>query len=250
MLLCASALVSCTKVDVQSITEAPPGSARIKYFAFAVGAPSVNFYVNNTKVTAIGAASGGESPNGTAYGSLGNAGFYMAVEPGQYTIAAKTSPTATTDPGLVISSVATNVTAGTSYSFYQSGIYNTTTKTADAFIVEDPLPDFDWTQGYVRFVNASSNSAPMILYLKNTTTSVEAAIGGAAAYKSAGTFLAIPTGTYDLSARASGSSTNLIARASISFSAGHVYTVTARGDMTVTSTTSANRPILDNYANR
>jgi hypothetical protein len=32
--------------------------------------------------------------------------------------------------------------------------------------------------------------------------------------------------------------------------ASRVYTVSARGDMTVTSTTATNRPTLDNTANR
>jgi hypothetical protein len=44
--------------------------------------------------------------------------------------------------------------------------------------------------------------------------------------------------------------TNAIARTAVSFSAGKVYTISARGDMTVVSTTATNRPFLDNTANR
>jgi hypothetical protein len=36
----------------------------------------------------------------------------------------------------------------------------------------------------------------------------------------------------------------------VSFVINHVYTVTARGDMTVVSTSATNRPFLDNTANR
>jgi hypothetical protein len=36
----------------------------------------------------------------------------------------------------------------------------------------------------------------------------------------------------------------------VSFSPGRVYTITARGDMTVTSSTATTRPQLDNTANR
>ena len=53
-----------------------------------------------------------------------------------------------------------------------------------------------------------------------------------------------------LSTRYTGSSTNAIVRAGVSFVAGKVYTISARGDITVTSTTATNRPFLDNTANR
>jgi len=46
-------------------------------------------------------------------------------------------------------------------------------------VVEDVLPTTtttDFTTAYVRFVNAISNSAPMTLYAKSTTTGTETAI--------------------------------------------------------------------------
>ena len=55
---------------------------------------------------------------------------------------------------------------------------------------------------------------------------------------------------YDLNTRLAGTTANVITRAGASFLAGRVYTVGARGDITVTGTTSANRPQLDNTANR
>ncbi len=250
LLLGASLLVSCSKVDVQGITEAPPGSARIMYFNDAVGAPSVNFYANGTKTTAIGPSNGGESPIGITYGNVAAGGYYTDIQPGQYTITGQISPTATTDGGKAISSVATTLAAGTYYSFYQSGIYDATNKAADAFVVQDPLPDFDWSQAYVRLVNASSNSSPMALSLKNTTTAAVVPAGGAVAYRSAGTFTPVAAGTYDLSVRVAGATSDAITRTGVSFAPGRVYTVTARGDMTVTSTTSASRPILDFTPNR
>jgi hypothetical protein len=57
-------------------------------------------------------------------------------------------------------------------------------------------------------------------------------------------------GIYDLSTRAAGSSTNIIVRTAVGFSTGRVYTIGARGDITVTSTTAATRPQLDNTLNR
>lgn len=248
LLLCAAALASCEKNGVQEIAGTAPGSS-IRFFNFGVNAPSVNFYANDTKVTAVSSTTGEESTNGTAYGAVGNAGFYSGLVPGQYTFTGKIS--AATDKDLAISSAAASLADGKYYSMYQSGFYNTTTKTVDAFVVEDAFPaDIDYTVAYVRFVNAISNSSPMTMYAKNTETTAETAIGGDVAYQAAGTFTAIPGGVYDLATRTAGSATNAISRTAVSFSAGTVYTISARGDMTVVSTTAANRPFLDNTANR
>jgi len=249
MLLCAAALASCDKVNVQSITEAPPGGTRIKFANFGLNAPSVNFFADGTKMTAVTSGTGVEATTGTAYGSFGAGGYYTDIVPGQHTLAGKI--TATTDNGVAIANLPATLEAGKFYTFYLSGFYNTTAKTSDAFIVEDPFPaNFDYAQAYVRFVNASPNASPMTLFAKNTTTAAEVALGGAVAYKAAGTFTALPAATYDLSTRVAGSSTNAISRTGVSFVAGNVYTISARGDMTVTSTSATNRPFLDNTANR
>lgn len=251
MLLCATALAGCSKIDINSISEAPLGGARIKFANFGVNAPSVNFYDGTNKVTAVGPSSGLESPTGTLYGRFAAAALYVDITTGQHTLTGKVSPTATTDPGLTVSTASMNLEAGKFYTYYQSGIYNATAKTADGFVVEDPLPaTFDWTKAYIRFINASGNSQPMALFAKDQVTLAEVPIGAAVAYKSAGAFTAVNATTYDLAARVTGSSTNAISRTSQAFSAGRYYTITAYGDMTVTGTTAANRPQLDNTANR
>ena len=90
----------------------------------------------------------------------------------------------------------------------------------------------------------------MTLYAKNPTTLAELPIGAAVAYKAAGAFTPIPGGVYDISTRLTGVSTNAISRTAVSFLAGRTYTITSRGDITVTSTTAVSRPILENNANR
>ena len=248
ILLGAVALASCDKNAVQDITGSLPG-ARIKFFNFGVNAPQVNFYANATKMTAITSATGVESTLGVGYGSVGAGGFYSALTPGQYTFAGRIA--ATVDKDLVVSTVPSTLADGKSYSFYMSGFYDATAKTVEGFVVEDPyVSALDFTVAYVRFVNAISNSSPMTMYARNTTTLAEVAIGAAVAYKSAGVFMAVPNGVYDLSTRLAGVTTNAIARTAVSLSAGKVYTISARGDMTVVSTTATNRPFLDNTANR
>jgi len=247
-LLCAALLASCDKDAVQSLTGPVPGS-RIKFFHFGVNAPAVNFYANDQKITAVLSATGTESTTGTAYSGAGSSGLYSAIAPGQYTLAGKIA--ATTDKDLSISTVSATLADGKNYSFYMSGFYSTTAKTVEGFVVEDDFAsDIDYTVAFVRFVNAISNANPMTLYAKITTGATDVAVGAAVAYKGAGAFTALPSGVYDLSTRYAGSSTNAISRTAVSFSAGRVYTIGARGDVTVTSTTATNRPFLDNTANR
>lgn len=241
-------VTSCDENAVRNIA-GPETGTRVKFFNFGVNAPGVNFYANTTKMTAIASATGVESTNGVASGGVGNGGLYSSIAPGQYSLEGKIA--AATDKDLAITKVTATLADGKSYSYYISGIYNTTTKAAEGFVVEDPLPGaIDFTQAGVRFVNAISNSQPMVLYARNTTTGTEVAIGASVAYKAAGAFTNLPQASYDLFVRAPGSTTNLITRTGVSFNNGRMYTIGARGDMTVTSTTSALRPQLDNTANR
>lgn len=249
VLLCAAALSACEENAVQNIADAVVGDARVRFFNFGVGAPAVNFYGNDVKMTAILSATGTPSTAGVGYGGVAAGGFYSAVEPGQYALQARIS--GATDQGLAISNLAATIDDESHYSFYLSGFYDATGKTVDSFIVEDPfIEEIDYTSAHVRFVNAISNAQPMTLYAISTTTGVETAIGGAVAYKGAGAFTALPNGVYDLVTRYAGSATPVISRDAVSFSEGSVYTIGARGDITVTSTTATNRPFLDNTANR
>jgi hypothetical protein len=228
---------------MQEIT-APVSGARVKFFNFGVGAPNVNFYANDAKLTAVSSTSGQEATTGTGYGGIATGGFYTAIAPGAYTITGRI--TATADNGLAIASAPSTLADGKYYSFFLSGPYNTTTKKSDFFILEDAAPpaQLDYTVAYVRFVNAISNSSPMTLYAKSTTSGVELPIGGSVAYKSAGALTPLPIGPYDLIARVTGTSANAITLAAQGFSQGRVITISARGDMTITSTTAATRPIL------
>jgi hypothetical protein len=241
-------LAGCDKNAVQTIAGPDPG-ARAKFFNFAVATapattPTVNFYANDQKMTGVLSTTGTESTSGVAYGGAAAGGFYSAIAPGQYTLAARSTLTA--DNGATIASLPTTIEHGKYYSFYMSGPYNATTKTSDAFIVEDPFPGtIDFSAALVRFVHAIHNANPMTLYARNTTTGEEVAVGGAVAYKAAGAFTALPGGAYDLSTRYVGSATNVMTRTAVTFAPGRVYTIGARGDINVASTR-----LLDNTANR
>lgn len=248
LLLAAAALASCEKNAVQDISGPAPG-ASVRFFNFGIDAPGVNFYADDRKMTAITSTDTVESTLGTAYGAAGNGGFYAGITPGRHTFSGRIA--AATDKNLAIASLPGTLEDGKYYSVYLSGFYDATAKTVDAFIVEDPfVARTDYAVAYVRFVHAMSNANPMTLYAKNATTGVEVAVGGEVSYKGAGGFVALPGAVYQLNTRYSGSATNAITQTGVSFLAGRVYTVSARGDIAVTSTTDPKRPILDNSANR
>jgi hypothetical protein len=245
-LFCAVTFVAaCDETGVQDISApVPENTARVLFFNFGVGAPAVNFYANDTKVTGILTATGQEATTGVNFGSVAAGGLYTAIPAGQYNFSGRIA--AAVDKDLPISRVAANVQAGRAYSFYQSGIYNATTKEVDGFIVEDPfIQNFDYSVAYVRFVHAISNANPMTMFITPATGGAEIPVGAQVAYKSAGAYTAVPPGLYNLATRYAGQSTNAIARTNVTFSPGRVYTITARGNILVASTV-----LLDNTLNR
>ena len=246
VLLCAATLsAACEETAVQDITAPlPENTARIKFFNFGVGAPGVNFYANDQKMTAISSTTGSESTAGVNFGGVGAGGLYIAIDPGQYNLSGRIA--ATTDKDLAITTTPATLEQGKAYSFYVSGIYNTTTKTADSFVVEDPfIANFDYSTAYVRFVHAISNANPMTMTVRERTDSTTVVLGGEIPYKSATPFVKVPPGSYDLFTRYAGASTNAITRTAVGFAAGRVYTITARGNITTASTV-----LLDNTLNR
>ncbi len=247
-LLCAGALAACDKNAVQDLPLAPVASARIKFFNLGLGAPGVNFYANEAKMTAVFTTTDTEATTGTTYGNVGNAGLYGAIAPGQYTLTGRIA--AATDKNLPIDTLSATIAAPKYYSFYLSGPYDAAAKKVDAFIVEDPVPAQDFSTAYVRLVHAIYNANPLTLYARpvgDTVTAHWTAIGTAVAYKGAGTFAAIAPGVYDLGTRFTDSTTNRITLAGVSLVRGQRYTVNARGNNT--ATTGATRDSLSTSTN-
>lgn len=257
-LLLSTTIFSCKKNTIRIIDQKLDDSqAQIKFFNFGINAPSMNLYANGNKISAIASATGAESASGTAYGSVFPASNYEIITPGAYTLKGQLSSTAATDANLAVLTATATVEANKYYTLYACGFYNTTTKTSDAFLIEDKLPAVDYTVAYVRFVNTVPNAPQnMNLYIKNTTTATETLVATSIAYKAASDFVAVPVGVYEIYARYPTATTvNVISRnattnGTVSLTGGRVYTFGARGDITVVSTTAANRPLIDNTANR
>ncbi len=250
-LFAAALFAACDKNTVQELPFAPLLDARIKFFNFGVGAPGVNFYANDTKMTAVQSGTGSEATTGVSYGGVGNGGAYSQIAADSYALTGRIA--ATTNKDLPIDTLHATIEAAKYYSFYLSGFYNGTTKTVDAFILEDPVaPPADYTVAYVRFVSTIVNANPLILYAQYATgdTTRFDTLTAPVAYKGATTFVTLPVGVYNLHARYSDSTASKFRRDAVSFLGGRLYTVGARGDITITSTTATNRPFFDITANR
>jgi len=251
-ILLVAALAACEKNAVQTLPFEPPQNTGIKFFNFGVNAPQVNFYADAIKMTAVQSGTGVEANTGVAYGGAGNGGVYLSIAPGSHTLTGRIA--AATDKDLPIATVTASLDDSKFYSFYMSGFYNTTAKTVDAFVVEDPvIAPTDYTVASIRFVNAIANAAyPLNLYARATTgdTVTLVPLSAPVAYKGVGTFTTLPTGVYNLYARYTDSTTNKFSRTSVSFFGGRFYTISAFGDITITSTTAATRPQLDNTVNQ
>lgn len=258
-------LGACEENAVQDIT-GPAEGARIRFFNFALNAPQVHFFSGDQKITASSSTScqsaknppvsatdslchltGIESAAGIAYGGASGGGSYTGVEPGQHALNARIAGGA--DKGLTIASASATIADGKTYSYFVSGLYNTATKSADAFVLEDDLPAaFDWTSTYVRFVNASHNAPAITLRLTDIETNQTIEVGSQVAYKSGSGFVKIPPAGYSAVLRLP--DRDIVVANALGFQEGRAYTVSLRGDITVTSTTAATRPMLEVWLNR
>lgn len=265
-LLAAASLAACEQGGgLQDITAAAPASA-IKFFNFGVGAPAVNFFANDTKVTAVSSTActplpappadstcrgaGVESATGTASGAAGVNGLYVGLATGTYTFTGRIA--AVTDRGLAVATVQQPLEGGKRYSLFMSGPYDAAAKRSDAFVLEDVLPaEPAGDSTYIRFVNASHN-APSVALAIRTTAGVWFQATPTSAYKAGTTFIRyFGGGVVDIGVvNAAAPTTPIFTRTGATFNPGRVYTVTLRGDWTVSPTgTSANRPQLDVTAN-
>lgn len=258
-----SLIAACEKNAVQTISGPVDGGAFVRFHNLSVSSPSVNFYANTQKVTAVSSTACSPPPvtpnplctttgveqatgtTGTAYGSSALGGNYAMLIPGAYTLTGRSSVPA--DTGGVVSTLSGTVEAGKFYSYFMSGVYAAGTKSTDAFMIEDKLPTtFDYTKSYLRVVNASVN-APSIsasTTLQGTTTAISVATN--VGYKAASEIVTIPPGLTDITITFTGYPPVTLTGGG--FSGGHVYTIALRGD--VSSGVTANKPTITLFTNR
>lgn len=244
-------ICGCKKNAIHEISKPISGGAFIKYFNFAVNSPTVNFYADNTKVSASLSTTGVESPTtGVAYSAVyPSANAYSLIAAGTYEFKAKIPSTASADADLAITAIKKQVEDGKSYSLYTCGLYDSATKKTDVFIIDDELPPVDNSAAYVRFVNSSYNANPVNLTFRNKTTSSETVVAANVAYKSASPFQKMPDGVYELILSYPNSKDIIVARKDVNIINANVYTFSLRGDIAALPT-KVEKPFIESTLNR
>lgn len=238
-------MISCKDQAVLNINE-PIVGARVKLYNFGINAPTVNFYSNDTKISAVLSATGVESINGISFGNVYPTIGYALSPEGQRLFKAITPSTiTTTTPNLTIAAVSAEVTNDKFYSVFVGGIYNATDKKADMFVVEDDFPKgLDTATTYIRLVNPGSSTSTLKAILTKTTTVTgqppiveNFTLADAVPYKSASPFMAFKPGAYSITVTDAASG-KVVTRAATSFLRERVYTLALRGNL-ITNTPAA-----------
>lgn len=237
LLMLAGAVSSCKKNAVQEIDAPPSNGAYIRGYNFAVNGPSVNFYVNDTKISATNSTTGTEAATGVAYAGIfpANNSYALLSSTGNVAFRTKIPSTATANPNVVIANVAATVEAGKYYSFFTSGIYDATAQATSGFVLEDVFPAPDTSVAYVRLVNTIPNEiSGFDLKAVDKNTSASVIIAPVTAYKNASSYTKVPNGVYNLTAVSTNTPVSYtITRVDVSFSKGFVYTIATRGNVNV-----------------
>lgn len=253
LIFCAVLLVSSCDKDAVQIIDTPPNGPLVKVYNFALNGPSANFYINDFKISAANSTSGVELATGLGYSGVfpTNNSYVNAPISGSVTFKTIVPVAATTNPGVTIANISSTIESGKYYSFYTSGVFDATSKTTSGFVVEDIVPAVDTSTAYVRLVNTIPNTgiAGFNLTGINTNTMAAITIAEPTAYKTASQFVKVPNGVYNLTSVSTNTPTSYtITRTAVSFAKGLVYTITTRGDATLT--TGANARALDLTRNR
>ena len=246
-------IVSCKEEAVLNINE-PIVGARVKLYNFAINAPTVNFYSSDTKISAVLSATGVESINGVSFGNVYPTIGYGLSPEGQRLFKAITPSTiTTTTPNMTIATVSAEVVNDKFYSVFVSGIYNTTYKKAEMFVVEDNFPKgLDTAATYIRLVNTVFNTSTLKAVLTRTTTVTgqpnlveNFTLADAVPYKGASPFMAFKPGAYSITVT-DATTGKVVSRAAISLLRERVYTLALRGNLI----TGAPAPAIDFTTNQ
>ena len=112
------------------------------------------------------------------------------------------------DKDLVVSTIPATLVDGKAYSLYISGFYDATAKTVEGVRGRGSVQRRLRLHGGVRAVRQRDLELPADDAVRqehrDTPVGPDVAIGGAVAYKSAGTFVTMPQGTYELNTRYTG----------------------------------------------
>ena len=213
----ASAIVMLFAVSACKKSSTSPTNANVLVVHASPDAPAVDIYVNGSKAA-----------TGLAY--LSNTG-YVAVASGATNI--KVDPTGTTSP--VINANVT-LAANANYSVFA----------IDSVADIQPLVLVDTltipSGASVRFVHLSPN-APAVDVVDSASGTM---LVNNVSFKGYTSFTALPAGTYTLNVQPHGSGITALSVPGVTVSAGHIYTIIARGFLGGTGSQAIGASIIEN----
>ena len=238
LILCAFSLLvtACDENAIPELTEPLAENATlVKFFLNAEEAPSINFYLDEKKVSSVAPTTDG-TVQGNTYGSVFPSNAYALITEGTFTIYAKDLE------GNVVASKSATFEADKHYSAYLVG----TVENLEIFVIEDDLPVADNVKIYWRFVNTMANIpfavdvfAVRAAVVATEDTPAEPAevvpLGMAIAFKQAGDYKELKPGKYNFRVFESGTSydvetsTPYIQNTVTLASKGRVYSTQIRG---------------------
>jgi len=201
VILVAAFISGCKKDDSSNPTTPPAGTGYVMATHASPDAPTVDLYVDGTKV-----ASNVSYLMSTSY---------LPVAEGTHTVDVKlagTSTTVYTIPAPAAANVYYSVFAGgklADFSFY--GFIDTLTTPASG-------------KAHVRFIHMSPDAPAVDVWVVGGTKLVSNA-----SFAEATSFAPVDAGTYSFDVRLAGTSTSVLSVPNVAFAAGKIYTVYARG---------------------
>ena len=203
ILLLAVFLGACENNAIDEHTTPFTSGALIKFFTQAEGAPRVNFYLNDQRITASTPTTT-NIPLGLAYGAAFPANGYVSVPTGDLTLAVMDTVTSETKGKAdLLTSTSAKLEDKVNYSAYLVG----TAGNYETFVVKDNLPPDNFNQIYFRFVNTMVNlpfNVDVVAFrpaVAATATSpavpeLRIPLATNVAYKQYGDYVELPAGSY------------------------------------------------------
>lgn len=223
-------LGACDKNAIEDFNDPVSGGAYVKFVHAAPDAPAVNFYLDNTKVSAIAANSAGEEQGMTFAKNVvfpSNYG-YANVEAGTRMLQAITPATL---GNTVTAKNSVTLADGKYYSSFLIG----TAGAYETYTVEDMLPEVSNGKAHVRFVNllqsaTNGYAASAVRTATSETPETRTAIGQTISVKGNTAYVAIePTGSYIIEFKENNAAGTITKSSSFTPIGGRAYTVVISG---------------------
>jgi len=232
-ILITVALAACKKGDFVEntpytvIPDGDPAYSYIKFLNMTPGSPSVNFFVNDVKISGVNNTA--STVNGYGYAGLYPEVGYSIIKPGSNVLKANITGSATADAGLNVFSSTFNMVAGKYFSIFTTGEYSATTKNIpSSLMIEDIKPALDTSKIFLRVVNLYAGGPNVDLIQASTGQKLISNV----AFNAASAFVEIPNpgkeNIYDLKSTTA-NTTLRAALLKLTLIKGRAYTFIIRG---------------------